>query len=163
MKTSGKYRLLNRLGIEFTAIDSLGFTLTELVIIIIVLGIIAAVAIPKFGSFAENARINATKEEMLMIKKAIVGDPRVVSGGKYINKGFAGDVGFIPTSLSDLTCRPDSIAPYDFHTGTGWNGPYIDSAGQNYLKDAWDKDYVYDPDGRTITSTGAVPNITLSF
>ncbi len=163
MKTSGKYRLLDCPGIEFKAIDSLGFTLTELVIIIIVLGIIAAVAIPKFGSFAENARINATKEEMLLIKKAIVGDSRAVSGGKYINKGFAGDVGFFPTSLSDLACRPDSIPLYDFHTGTGWNGPYIDSAGQDYLKDAWEKDYVYDPAGRTITSTGTVPNITLSF
>lgn len=163
MKIHGKYRLLNRPGIGFKAIGSSGFTLIELVIIIIVLGIIAAVAIPKFGSLTENAKINATKEEMLLIKKAIVGDPRVVSGGKYINKGFAGDIGFIPTSLSDLIRRPDSIAPYGIHTGIGWNGPYIDSAGQNYLKDAWKNDYVYDPLSRTITSTGTIPNITLSF
>lgn len=163
MKITGKYRLSDRPGIEPGAFDSFGFTLIELAIIIVVLGIIAAVAIPRFGTLTENARINATKEEMLLIKKAIIGDPRAVSGGKYINKGFAGDVGFYPASLSDLACRPDSIAPYDMHTGIGWNGPYIDSAGQDYLKDAWDYDYVYDPISRTITSTGTIPNITLSF
>jgi prepilin-type N-terminal cleavage/methylation domain-containing protein len=140
-----------------------GFTLIELVIIIVILGIIAAVAIPRFGSLSENSRINATKEEMLKLKRAIVGDPRVVAGGKYINRGFEGDVGHVPTQLIDLAAKPDSISAYNKFTRIGWNGPYIDSLGQEYLSDAWGNNYIYDPAGRTITSTGTSPNIVISF
>jgi prepilin-type N-terminal cleavage/methylation domain-containing protein len=143
--------------------DRRGFTLIELVIIIVVLGIVAAVAIPKFGSLTENARINATKEEMLTLKKAIVGDPRVTAGGRYINRGFEGDVGHPPANLTELAVKPDSLAAYDKFTRIGWNGPYIDSAGQEYMNDAWGNAYVYDRVARTITATGTTPNIVISF
>lgn len=143
--------------------DRRGFTLIELVIIIVVLGIVAAVAIPKFGSLTENARINATKEEMLTLKKAIVGDPRVTAGGRYINRGFEGDIGHPPANLMELAVKPDSLTAYDKFTRIGWNGPYIDSAGQEYLSDAWGNAYVYDRVARTITATGTIPNIVISF
>jgi len=140
-----------------------GFTLIELVIIIVVLGIIAAVAIPKFGDLSENSKVGATKEEMLHIKRAIVGDPQVVAGGEYINRGFEGDVGHVPGSLSDLVSKPDSVTNYDKFTRFGWNGPYIDSAGLEYLTDAWGQSYAYNSIARTITATGADPVIVISF
>jgi prepilin-type N-terminal cleavage/methylation domain-containing protein len=140
-----------------------GFTLIELVIIIIILGIVAAVAIPRFGTLSEQARIDATREEMRRIKTAIVGDSRLVSGGEYINRGFEGDVGFPPENLIDLVRRPDSILTYDVFTRIGWNGPYLDSTGQNYLYDSWDTPYVYDAIARTIQATGITPNIILTF
>lgn len=140
-----------------------GFTLVELVIIIVVLGIVAAVAIPKMGLLTDNAKINATRDEMATLKTAIVGDARAVSGGEYINRGFEGDVGNPPNSLIDLAVKPDSIPAYDKFTRLGWNGPYIDSAGQDYLTDAWGNTYTYDPLTRTIISTGTTPNIVVSF
>ncbi len=140
-----------------------GFTLIELVMIIVVLGILAVVATPKFSSLAQQSKINATKDELRLIKEAIIGDARLVSGNEYIDRGFQGDVGFPPSQLFDLVAKPDSISAYDKFTRIGWNGPYLDSAGQNYLYDAWGNSYAYDPVARTITSTGVSPNITITF
>ena len=131
-----------------------GYTLIEIITVIILIGIIAAVAIPKFGNFTNSARINATREEMAAIKKAIIGNPSAIAGGEYIDRGFEGDVGHVPSTLSDLVAKPDSISAYDPITRLGWNGPYLDSAESNYLRDAWDNNYFYNPLTRTIISTG---------
>jgi len=146
-----------------TRLDRGGFTLVELVIIIVTLGILAAVAIPKFADLAENSKINATKKEMMELKRAIAGNPEVVSGGQYVERGFEGDVGFVPSSLTDLAAKPDSIATYDKLTRLGWNGPYIDSSGGDYLKDAWETAYVYDPPNRRLRSVGGSDTITVTF
>ncbi|MCH9031899.1 MAG: prepilin-type N-terminal cleavage/methylation domain-containing protein, partial [candidate division Zixibacteria bacterium] len=92
--------MFNRLG------QSDGFTLIELVIVIVVLGIVAAVAIPRFGDFTESAKIEATREEMGRLKKAILGDPSVTAGGKFVSKGYEGDVGSPPPTLVNLVVKP---------------------------------------------------------
>ena len=143
--------------------SEVGFTLIELVIIIIVLGIVAAVAIPKFGTLSEEAKANATREEIRRIKTAIIGDPQVIAGGKYINRGFEGDIGYAPTNLIDLVRKPDYITSYDRFTRLGWNGPYLDSAEMNFLYDSWGSLYSYNAGTRTIVSTGTTPNITITF
>jgi len=56
-------------------LDQYGFTLIELVMIIVVLGILAAVAVPKFSDMANSSKINATKQELSTLKQAIVGNP----------------------------------------------------------------------------------------
>ncbi len=140
-----------------------GFTLVELVIVIVALGILAAVAVPKFADMAEGSKVNATKKEMMALKRAIVGNPEVVSGGQYVERGFEGDVGFVPSQLLDLAAKPDSVAVYDKLTRLGWNGAYIDSSGGNYLKDAWEVAYVYDPSNRRISSVGGADTISVTF
>jgi prepilin-type N-terminal cleavage/methylation domain-containing protein len=144
-------------------LDRRGFTLIELVIVIVTLGIIAAVAIPRFGDITESSKINATRSEMIAIKKAIIGNPESVAGGEYIDRGFEGDVGFVPNQLVDLVRKPDSVASYDKFTRLGWNGPYLDSSQSLYLRDAWGAYYVYQPGSRRIVSLGGTDSIIVNF
>jgi len=144
-------------------LDQRGFTLIELVIIIVVLGILAAVAIPKFADMADSSRIAATQKEMQSLREAIIGNPQVVSSGVVIDRGFMGDVGFTPSQLVDLAVKPDSVPAYDKLTRLGWNGPYIDGAGDDYLSDAWGTAYSYDPAGRRIVSVGGSDSIQVTF
>lgn len=140
-----------------------GFTLVELVIIIVILGIVATVAVPRFVDMAESSRRTATLQEMQALRRAIVGNPDIVAGGQVIDRGFEGDVGSPPDRLQDLVARPDSIPAYDPLTRLGWNGPYIDGTGTSYLNDSWDQAYAYDPAGRTIVSTGGTDSIAVAF
>ena len=144
-------------------LDGRGFTLIELVVIIVALGIISIVAIPKLGVFGDQAKITATREEMLRLKIAIVGDPAVTAGGAYVNRGYYGDVGALPVALADLAIKPGAVPVFNSFTRRGWNGPYIDSAGGAYLTDAWSATYSYSSAGRTITSTGSGSSIVVGF
>ena len=145
-------------------LDRRGFTLVELVIVIVVLGILAAFALPRFGTMSNSSKIAATKEEMTSLKRAIIGNPSVVSGGQLIDRGFEGDVGFAPSRLQDLALKPDSINNYNKLTRLGWNGPYIDSSDGLYLADAWGSNYVYDRVNRRLISIGGLPDsIIITF
>jgi prepilin-type N-terminal cleavage/methylation domain-containing protein len=140
-----------------------GFTLIELIIIIVVLGILAAFSIVKYSDFLQESKIAATRSEMATIKRAIVGNPQIIAGGHYIDVGFAGNVGHPPAQLLELVRKPDTISAYNVISRLGWNGPYLDSAGNDYLKDAWGMNYVYNQAARTITSTGSGASIVVGF
>lgn len=148
---------------ESAKLGQRGFTLIELVIIIVTLGILAAVAIPKFTDLAESSKITATKKELLALKGAISGNAEAIAGGKYVDRGFEGDVGFVPSRLQDLAAKPDSVSTYNKLTGLGWNGPYIDSSESNYLNDAWGVAYVYEPSNRRIVSVGGSDSVIATF
>ena len=137
-----------------------GFTLVELVVIILALGIIAGVAIPRFGNMHDSAKVAATKAELQRLKSAIQGAPdtRGTPHG-----GFELDVGHPPNRLQDLITAPGSLAVWNPFLELGWNGPYMDSSGSDYLRDAWDSTYQYELNARTITSIGSGSNIVLSF
>ncbi|MGH8004865.1 MAG: prepilin-type N-terminal cleavage/methylation domain-containing protein [Limisphaerales bacterium] len=140
-----------------------GFTLVELVIIIVVLGVVATVAIPKIGDIITGSKTNATKEEMLRLKAAIMGNSSVTSGGRPSDRGYRGDVRSFPPNLSALVTKPAAVAVWNPYTRLGWHGPYLDSTGGDYLRDAWGVAYGYDSTARTITSTGSGTNIVINF
>lgn len=125
--------------------------------VIAVLGIMAAVAIPVIGTFISSAQETATKDELRLLARAIAGSDEAK------DRGFEGDLGFPPSSLIDLALKPDSLFVWDPFLDLGWNGPYIDSSNGDYLRDAWDSAYVYDPGARTIESIGSGTSIRIGF
>jgi prepilin-type N-terminal cleavage/methylation domain-containing protein len=140
-----------------------GFTLIELVMVIVVLGILSAVAIPQFTDMADSSKIAATKKELQEIKRAIVGNADLIAGGQLVDRGFEGDVGFTPSLLIDLGKKPDSVSAWNNLTRLGWNGPYIDTSGGNYLTDSWGTGYIFLPLQRQLLSVHGVDTISVNF
>jgi len=136
-----------------------GFTLIELVMVIVVMAALAAVSVPRINDFITNSKIQASKNEMLQIRAAISGTPDRTAGGRYVDRGYIGDVGAVPSSLNDLLTKPGPVSTYDYFSRTGWNGPYLQDDGTgNILKDAWFVSYVLNAADSTIRSWG--PNKT---
>lgn len=99
--------------------DNRGFTLIELVVVVVIVGILAAVTIPQYARHTENAKIKAAMAEITSIKTII---------DLYISEN-----GAPPTA--------------DNNTGTGV-GVVLMNAGitWNGLTDPWDKNYLYETD-----------------
>ena len=116
-----------------------GVTIVELLVVISIIGIFIAFFIPAvYNRAANNARITATKQKMVQVRKAIIGDPELVSNGEYIDAGFKGDVGRLPTTLMELVNKPTSADTWNPFTKHGWNGPYVrDDDSHSFLFDAW--------------------------
>ena len=155
-----------------------GWTLIEMIVILILVGIVAAVAVPRYVDLRTQAGINTTQEKLQNIRRAIVGDPGAISGGKYSAQGFWSDRGVLPTTLTDLVVQGGQPT-YDKYTRRGWNGPYTDTqmVGAKYqaFVDAWNQDITYTtvppstPTARTFTLTSPGPpggssiTITVTF
>ena len=65
--------------------DNGGFTLIEIVLVILIMGIVAAVAVGQFGSTLETARVEHTKAELNQLARAITGNDREIAGNIHRN------------------------------------------------------------------------------
>lgn len=73
-----------------------GMTLIELVMVIIIIGIIAGVAMESMDSVIETGRFESTRKELDALASAIVGNPDLVSNGSRIDFGYVGGIGAPP-------------------------------------------------------------------
>ncbi len=127
-----------------------GFTLIELVLVIVMIGILSSVAVRKMSSTVEDARFEHTKAELDQLAYSIVGNPQAYSDGARVDYGYVGDIGALPLNLDALASNPGGYS--------SWAGPYIDNSnGNEFKKDAWQVDYVYS--GTNIRSVGSGSNI----
>lgn len=123
-----------------------GFTLIEVVITIIILGILSGVAVRQLSSTVATAQYEQTKLEMEALSQAIVGNPLAYSAGTRVDFGYVGDVGALPPNLDALVQNPGGYAT--------WKGPYI-SRGKtdtDFKLDGWG--VAYQLQDSLIRSTG---------
>lgn len=152
-----------------------GFTLIELIMIIVLMGIVAATAVVMIGNVINTQRTDETLKEMQNLVNAMVGNPELFEGGVRSSFGYAGDMGPLPptTGTCSSTCgscglvelvaqcgrpawTPDPQLP---GTGWGWRGPYIDAKKDDSgrylaLLDGWGNYYTYNATTGQITSNG---------
>jgi general secretion pathway protein G len=102
-----------------------GFTLIELLLVLVILGVLAAIVVPKFAGRTEQARQAAAKTQISTFGTVL--DAFEVDNG-YYPKGKNG--------LNDLVQAP--------RDAKNWRGPYI----KEVPKDPWGNDYVYECPGK---------------
>lgn len=126
-----------------------GFTLIEVLMTVVIIGILAAVAMRSVQSSIDSSRIRETQAEMDELIAAIAGNPELHNNGMRADFGYVGDVGALPTSLDDLITNPGGY--------TTWQGPYVGRRfaqdADGFKKDAWGADYTFSG-GVMLASTG---------
>ncbi|MFW5829727.1 MAG: type II secretion system protein, partial [Planctomycetota bacterium] len=102
-----------------------GFTLLELIVVLTILGFLAAMVLPRVGRMSTAERIKLTQDRLEQVRAAIVG-PRYVfdEHGQPKIGGYVGDVGALPELvrgyLSDgknKEWHDDGAANGDFESG----------------------------------------------
>lgn len=97
--------------------DQRGFTLVELLLVLVILALIGGLVLPGIIGKAEGAKVKAASSQISRISMAV--------------ESYYLDTGATPDNLSALV--EDSGED-------GWNGPYVKGSS---LKDPWGREYVY--------------------
>jgi len=134
-----------------------GYSFIEMIVVVIIIGILAAIVLKSLGSATDISRTEETKKEMAQLAFAISGNPALISCGARSDFGYIGDVGAFPTDWDALITNPGGYA--------SWQGPYIkdefaSGAGDTEFKiDAWGVQYS-SPTAVGFSSTGGGFTIT---
>lgn len=140
---------------ELKCIRPEGFSLLEMLLVITLLGMLSLAAVVLTESSDDQARYEDTKNRLLAIKRAIIGDTSRTINGEPEISGFVADMGRFPVSVQELLENISGVAAWGVFslgisgvTGTlesGWRGPYLDylpnrSGTATYL-DGWGNDW----------------------
>ncbi len=96
------------------------FTLVEIMLVVVIIGILAALVVPKIAGKSEEARETAAHAD-------------IYGGIKSALDEYDVDNGFYPSSLQDLLQQP--------RTASHWHGPYLDPP--KLPIDPWGNPYLY--------------------
>jgi general secretion pathway protein G len=99
------------------------FTLVEIMLVVAILGILAALVIPRIAGKSEEARVTRTQAD-------------IKGGIKTALDEFEVDNGFYPANLQDLLQQP--------RNARNWHGPYLDQLPV----DSWGNVYLYTCPGK---------------
>ena len=96
-----------------------GFTLVEMLMVVVIIGILSAVVATKFGGKGKSARINATRASVHAIGMAI--------------EVYELDTGRLPPSLDSLLTASGE---------PNWDGPYLKGSKAS-IADSWGTPFGY--------------------
>ena len=102
--------------------DEAGYTLMELLVVLAILGLLAAIATPMVLHYLDSAKVSTAKTEVANL-----------SAGLDL---FKYDVGRYPTTQEGLEALVNPPADAE-----NWNGPYVKKTTK--LSDPWGHPYVY--------------------
>ncbi len=113
----------------------MAFTLIEIMIVVVIIGMLAALVGPRIIGSMDKARVNTTKAQLVNLKDAV--------------QRFYMDCSEYPRTLEDLLVKTGNAK---------WDGPYLDA--KTLPQDGWANDFIYscpgnDGDPFDIISYGA--------
>lgn len=165
-------------AVERPPLRRAGFTLVEMVVVLLILALLTVAAVQSLSPVADQARYEATQRTLIEIQEAILNVRKGTSpDGSLLVSGFVADTGRVPATWDELFERPtmganmliastqapfnsDGVGGADVVLTSGWNGPYLRIPGGVTgfnVKDGYGQDFqVVSSGGQiTVTSLGA--------
>ena len=108
---------------------SAGFTLLEMLVVLVIIGLIASLVGPRLFSRVDTSKVQVAETQSRLLRGAV--------------ETFRLEVGRIPSADEGLAVL--YAAPTDERARTRWRGPYLDEA---VPADPWGNPYQYSIPGR---------------
>lgn len=106
------------------SVDARGFTLLEILVVLVIVGLLVGLVGPRLFGKADAARVQTAQAQVKLLRSAV--------------EGFRLDVGRYPTAAEGLGAL--TSAPADPDIRARWRGPYLDDA---LPPDPWGRAYHY--------------------
>ena len=119
---------------EETVRRKAGFTLIEILLVVVIIGILAAVAVPRLGGRVGQSQVAAARASIGAIGTAI--------------DLYETDNGKLPENLQNLVTKGSE---------PNWQGPYLRKVES--LKDPWGTDFQYSKQGDVYAVVSAGPDL----
>lgn len=154
--------LCTALGVKSMHDNRSGFTLMEIMVVVVIIAVLASVAGPMIGDIINQGKASATRSKMSSLKSAIVtykndvGRYPFVGDKKQIScaDAYCADWLLSDSAVNNVLVNPEVLLGVASETTLGdaengywttfygkggrkWKGPYMDSDPADFMTDSW--------------------------